>query len=334
MITIGLENCLVSPPRRLARAKSGLLVNQASVDRYFRYAHDLFNQAFPGQLAVLFSPQHGLWSEDQDNMVETPHGFHPRLQVPVISLYAESRKPPGDTLAELDCLVIDLQDVGTRVYTYIWTLSYCLEACAEHDVAVIVLDRPNPLGGRYVEGPRLEMAYASFVGRASIPMAHGLTIGEMARYLNAAMGIGAPLEVVPMTGWRREMAYADTGRVWVPPSPNLPRIEGVGLYPGMVLVEGTNLSEGRGTTTPFELLGAPFVDPFALIDAVGRWRLRGVHLRPLAFKPTFQKWEGKTCGGVFLHLTDRHVCRPYRTAVVLLDAIARLWRDQFQWLEP
>jgi uncharacterized protein YbbC (DUF1343 family) len=198
----------------------------------------------------------------------------------------------------------------------------------------MVLDRPNPLGGRRVEGPRLQPDYASFVGRAPVPMAHALTIGEMARYLNGSMGIGAALEVVPMTGWRREMTYGDTGRRWVPTSPNLPRLEGVGLYPGMVLVEGTNLSEGRGTTTPFEIVGAPFIGPYALADALGQWDLPGITFRPLTFKPTFQKWQGRQCGGVFLHVLDDRALRRYRSAVVLLGCIRHLWPEAFQWLPP
>ncbi len=333
-VAIGLENCRASPPDVLIGARFGLLVNQASVDYRFRYAHDLLDEAFPSQLAALFSPQHGLWSEDQDNMVETPHGHHPRLRVPIHSLYAESRKPTADSLEGLDCLVVDLQDVGTRVYTYIWTLSYCLEACAERGIPVVVLDRPNPLGGRYVEGPRLDHSYASFVGRASIPMAHGLTIGEMARYLSAAMGLGATVQVVPMTGWRRNMAYHETGRRWIPASPNLPRIEGVLVYPGMVLVEGTNLSEGRGTTTPFEVIGAPFIDAYAFVDALDDWALPGVAYRPLSFKPTFQKWQDQTCGGVYFHIVDEKAYRPYRTAVVLLGCLRQLYPKEFQWLMP
>ena len=333
-VTIGLENCLRFPPRILAKARFGLLANQASVDRRFRYSHDLLSEAFPGRLGALFSPQHGFCGEDQDNMIETPHGFHRRLGVPIYSLYAERRKPPAESLAGLDCLVVDLQDVGTRVYTFVWTLSYCLEACAEQAVPVVVLDRPNPLGGRRAEGPRLQMPYASFIGRAPVPMAHALTLGEMARYLNGSMGIGASVEVVPMTGWRREMTYRDTGRPWIPTSPNLPRLEGVGLYPGMVLVEGTNLSEGRGTTTPFEVVGAPFVDPDALADALGQWDLPGVTYRPLAFKPTFQKWQGQACGGVFLHVVDDRAFRPYRSAVVLLACAGQLWPEAFEWLSP
>ncbi len=333
-VIMGLENCLASPPRTIAHGRFGLLVNQASVDYQYRYAHDLLAEAFPGQLGALFSPQHGMWSEDQDNMVETPHGHHARLGVPIHSLYAESRMPTAQSLSELDCLVVDLQDVGTRVYTYIWTLSYCLEACARNGIPVVVLDRPNPLSGRFVEGPRLELAFASFVGRASIPMAHGLTIGEMALYLNSAMNIGATVEVVPLSGWHRDTVFHEIGRPWVPPSPNLPRIEGVSVYPGTVLVEGTNLSEGRGTTTPFEVIGAPFIDPYLLAEALSDWELPGVTYRPLTFKPTFQKWHDQACGGVYLHVLDESTFRPYRTAVALLGCIVRLYPNEFQWLQP
>ena len=333
-VTVGLENCLSTAPQILGGARFGLLANQSSVDCRFRCAPDLLDEAFPGRLKALFSPQHGYHAEDQDNMIETAHGRHRRLGVPIHSLYAETRKPTARSLDGLDCLVVDLQDVGTRVYTYVWTVSYCLEACAEQGIPVLLLDRPNPLGGRRVEGPRLQTAYASFIGRAPVPMAHALTIGEMARYLNGSMAIGATLEVVPMTGWRREMTYADTGRRWIPPSPNLPRLEGVGVYPGMVLVEGTNLSEGRGTTTPFEIVGAPFIDPYVLADALAEWDLPGVTFRPLTFKPTFQKWQDRECGGVFVHVLDDRAFRPYRTAVVLLGCVRRLWPEAFQWLPP
>ena len=333
-LLFGLENCLASPPTILSGARFGLLCNQASVDAEFRYSHDLLSQAFPGRLAAIFSPQHGFFSQDQDNMIETPHGRHPRLEIPVYSLYAQSRKPSPQSLEGLDCLVVDLQDVGTRVYTYIWTLAYCLEACRERDIPVLILDRPNPIGGRRVEGPKLDEAYTSFIGRASIPMAHGLTIAEMARYLNRAMGIEATVEVVPMTGWRREMLFTDTRRHWVPPSPNLPRFEGVVLYPGMVLIEGTHLSEGRGTTTPFEVVGAPYVDPFDLVDALAEWHLPGVAFRPLTFRPTFQKWQDELCGGVYFHVLSERDFLPYRTTVVLLACIRQLYPDAFEWLEP
>lgn len=333
-VSVGLENCLASPPDVFSHGRFGLLVNQASVDFRFRYAHDLFSSAFPGQLGALFSPQHGLWSEDQDNMIETPHRHHPQLKIPVYSLYGECRKPKAEWFHGLDCLVVDLQDVGTRVFTYHWTLSYCLEVCQTLGIPLVILDRPNPLGGTRAEGPRLNTAYASFVGRASVPMAHGLSIGEMALYLNRAMEIGADVQVVPMTGWRREMAYADTGRRWIGPSPNLPRIEGVDLYPGMVLIEGTNLSEGRGTTTPFEIIGAPYIDPHAWAESLDAWELPGVVYRPVAFKPTFHKWQHQECGGLFFHVLDRRAFRPYRTTVAMLASVCRLWPQAFQWLRP
>ncbi|MFV2066631.1 MAG: exo-beta-N-acetylmuramidase NamZ domain-containing protein [Pirellulales bacterium] len=333
-VTIGLERCLAEPPDLLRGARFGLLSNQASVDRRFRYAHQLLAERFPGQLRALFGPQHGLWSEQQDNMVETAHGRDAELQLPVHSLYADRPRPSRDQLRGLDLLVVDLQNVGTRVYTYSWTVSYCLEACAEAGIPLLVLDRPNPVGGLLVEGPRLDPLYSSFVGRHPIPMRHGLTMAEMARYLNRAMGIDAEIDTVPMQGWHRGLHFTETGRTWLPASPNLPRIEGVDLYPGQVLVEGTNLSEGRGTTTPFEVIGAPFIDPPRLIEAIGAYDLPGVVFRPIRFEPTFHKWCGTSCGGLHLHVVDRRAMRPYRTAVALLAAIGRLWPDAFAWTAP
>jgi uncharacterized protein YbbC (DUF1343 family) len=333
-LALGLEVCLDRPPRILQYARIGLVANQASVDGRFRHAHELLAERFPGRLAALFGPQHGLWSEQQDNMVETPHAVHPRLRIPVHSLYAERRKPTPAMLAGLDALVVDLQDVGTRVYTYVWTLSYCLEACAEQGIPLVVLDRPNPLGGQVVEGPTLEPAFASFVGRAPIPMRHALTIGELALWLRAHFSLDVELEVVPMRGWQRAMLWPDLGRAWVPPSPNLPRFEGALVYPGQVLLEGTRLSEGRGTTTPFEACGAPFVDPEALRDALEEAGVRDFVARPVRFEPTFQKHRGRSCGGVFLHALDPREVRPYRASVALLAAVRRLWPDGFEWLPP
>jgi uncharacterized protein YbbC (DUF1343 family) len=331
-VAVGLEVALQSPPPILAGARFGLLCNQASLDRGFRQAPELLAERFPGRLVALFSPQHGLWSEQQDNMVETPHGEEPAMRVPVHSLYSETRAPTPAMLAGLDLLVVDLQDVGTRVYTFVWTMLHCLRACAAARLPVLVLDRPNPLGGLAIEGPLLETPYTSFVGEAVIPMRHGLTMAELARWLNR--GIGCDLHVVPMQGWRRAMHWSDTGRVWVPTSPNLPRIEGVGVYPGMVLLEGTNLSEGRGTTTPFEVCGAPFVDALAWRRALAPHELAGVVLRPIRFEPTFQKWQGRSCGGLFLHVTDRAAFEPYRTALCLLATARALWPRQFAWRPP
>lgn len=336
-IELGLEVACADPPPILRSARAvGLLSNQASVDADFEHAADRLHRVLGDRLAALFGPQHGLWSTEQDNMVETGHARHPRLGIPVHSLYSETRRPTPAMLDGIDLLVVDLQDVGTRVYTYVWTLTNCMAACAERGVAVLVLDRPNPLGGELAEGPLLDPAFASFVGGAAIPMRHGLTLGELARHCNDELGIGAILHTVPVRGWRRSMLWPDTGRAWVPPSPNLPRFEGALVYPGQVLLEGTNLSEGRGTTTPFEQFGAPFVDPFALRDAVSdRGRdLAGVTLRPVQFVPTFQKHSGVPCGGLFLHVTDARSFRPLRTTAALLRATRELWPDRFEWLPP
>ena len=320
----GLEVALAEPPRRLREAmRFGLLMNQASVDGRFRLAHELLHARFPGRLVALFSPQHGLFAEQQDNMVESGHGREPRTGAALFSLYSETRKPRPEWLRGLDLLVIDLQDVGCRVYTFIWTVSLCLEACKEAGVPVLLLDRPNPLGGEVVEGAWLDPAYASFVGRAPIPMRHDLTMGEMASFLNRTLAIGADLEVVRCEGLDRRHRWRDLGRPWVPTSPNLPRIEGVDVYPGQVVLEGTNLSEGRGTTTPFELWGAPFLDPAELRDQFDALELPGVVARPLRFEPTFHKWKGESCGALFLHVTDERAFQPYRTTLSLL---ALSWR--------
>ncbi|MBI3463032.1 MAG: DUF1343 domain-containing protein, partial [Planctomycetes bacterium] len=333
-VQIGLETCLDAPPEILRGQRFGLLMNQASIDHRFRYAHHLLAERFPGQLKALFSPQHGLWGEQQDNMIESAHRTDQRLGVPVYSLYSKTRRPTPEMLDGLDCLVVDLQDVGTRVYTFIWTVSYCLEACAATGIPVVVLDRPNPIGGELVEGPCLDPAFASFVGRAPIPMRHALTMGEMAAYLNDHFKLGAELYVVRMNGWRRAMTFSETGLPWVLPSPNLPRIEGVDVYPGQVLLEGTNLSEGRGTTVPFEVCGAPYIDPEQLIEALGAFDLPGLSLRPIRFEPTFQKWKGQSCGGLYLHVTDRQTFRPYRATLAMLACVRRLWPNDFAWRSP
>jgi uncharacterized protein YbbC (DUF1343 family) len=334
-VVIGLENCLESPPKALSgAARFGLLLNQASVNKDFEYASNLLARRFPGKLAALFSPQHGLWSEQQENMIETGHSRDESLGVPIHSLYSETRKPTPAMLKGLECLVVDLQDVGTRIYTFAWTMMACMEASAEAGIQVVVLDRPNPLGGEAVEGELLDLHYASFVGRSSVPMRHGLTMGELARWLNARHKIGADLHVVKMTGWARRMLWPETGRTWVLTSPNLPRWEGCLVYPGQVLLEGTNLSEGRGTTTPFEVFGAPFINPAKLLAELAPFQLTGLRLRPTRFEPTFHKWQGKSCGGLYLHVTDPQAFRPLRTTLALLTGIRRLWPKELAWRDP
>ena len=330
----GLEVCAANPPEILCGTRFGLVMNQASIDSAFRTADEVLEESLPGQLAALFGPQHGLWSEQQDNMTETPHILDPLRKIPVYSLYADVRKPTQAMLEGLDVLVIDLQDVGTRVYTYLWTLSLCLEAAAEKGIAVVVLDRPNPLGGDVFEGPMLNREFASFVGRVPMPMRHGLTLAEAARHLNRECGIGANLHWVPMQGYRRGSYWPEHGRPWFPPSPNLPRLEGALVYPGQVLLEGTMLSEGRGTTTPFELCGAPYIDPKALLNKLEEFECDGMWARPYRFEPTFQKYAQQSCCGLFLHPTNASMLRSYRFTVAMIACIAKLWPRQFAWRQP
>lgn len=333
-IRFGLDRVAQDPPPTMQGARLGLLMNQASVDSRLRYACDVIADAFPEQLTTLFAPQHGLWGEQQANMIESSHSVHPQLGIPVHSLYSETRSPTAAMLEEVDCLVVDLQDVGTRVYTFIWTVSYCLQACAAASIPIVVLDRPNPLGGELVEGPLLEAGQESFVGRAMIPMRHGLTIGELTLLVNELLEIGAEVHVVPLRGWRREMNWDATERRWIWPSPNLPRPESVAVYPGMVLLEGTHLSEGRGTTLPFEVFGAPYIDPYRLAERLQQYALPGVAGLPLRFVPTFDKWSGESCGGLLLEVTDANAFRPVLTSVVALAAVRSLWPAEFRWLSP
>ena len=330
-VLTGLEVALRDPPTRLQQCKAfGLVCNQASVTDQFLHAADALHERYPKQLRTLFGPQHGMWSTEQDNMIETPHASYRGMKV--FSLYSETRKPTPEMLAGLDLLLVDLQDVGTRVYTYIWTLVHCLEACAEQGIAVMVLDRPNPLGGVIAEGELLDPEFASFVGRCAIPMRHGLTIGELAVHCNQVLGTGCELHVVTTREWQRSMMWPDTGRAWVPPSPNLPRFEGALVYPGQVLLEGTNLSEGRGTTTPFEQFGAPWIDARELAGALPR--VEGAVLRPVCFEPTFQKWAGATCHGLFVHVTDARTFRSYRLTLLMLRELRRLHANKLAWNDP
>ncbi|MFV0446697.1 MAG: exo-beta-N-acetylmuramidase NamZ domain-containing protein [Planctomycetaceae bacterium] len=333
-VTTGLEQLLRESPALLDRATFGLLMNQASVDRKLNYACDRLAERFPGQLRALFSPQHGLWGEQQANMIETPHGRYSPLDLPVYSLYSETRRPTVEMLSGLDCVVVDLQDVGTRIYTFVWTLLEVLRSCAGAGIKVVVLDRPNPLGGVVIEGPLLEPQFQSFVGGATIPMRPGLTMAELALLLNAELAIGCQLTVVPMIGWKRDMLFAETGLPWVAPSPNMPRLETTLVYPGQVLLEGTTLSEGRGTTLPFELVGAPGLDPFQLCAELEQQPHPGLQLRPVWFRPTFDKHAGQSCGGVAMQVVDPSAIRSFRWTLALLDVVRHIAPPALNWLPP
>jgi len=334
MIRLGIEQLLREPPASLAGCRLGLLCNQASVDHRFRHGRELIQAAFPGQLTCLFSPQHGFFAEKQDNMQESDHGEDPESRLPVFSLYGDTRRPEPAMLDHLDVLLVDLVDVGTRVYTFLYTLAYCLEAAAACNKRVMILDRPNPLGGLAVEGNILQDDCRSFVGLYPLPMRHGLTLGELALLLNDHFRIGAEVEVVAMGGWRRAMLFPQTGLPWVFPSPNMPAFITALVYPGQVIWEGTNISEGRGTTLPFELFGAPFIDPAAIREKLRDIELPGCLLRPLRFEPTSGKWAGWVCAGFQLHVTDAAAFLPYRTSLALLQAVMTLYPDQFACKPP
>lgn len=333
-VTLGLERLTASPPAHLSGRRIGLLCNSASLDRNLKHARLLLADCFGKRLTTLFSPQHGLFAEKQDNMIESAHRIDPLLRIPVFSLYSVTRMPTRDMFEPIDVLIIDLQDVGTRVYTFIYTMSYCMEAAMRFGRKIIVLDRPNPIGGVLSEGNCLAASFRSFVGRYPLPMRHGMTIGELALMFNTEFGIGCDLEVIPMLGWRREMLYHQTGLPWVAPSPNLPAPVSALVYPGQVIWEGTNVSEGRGTTQPFELFGAPYLDPERIIQVLGGRFLPGAILRPMEFEPTFNKWQGQACRGFQLHVTDPAGFRPFKTSLALLQAILHCHKEAFQWKKP
>lgn len=334
MVKLGLEVLLETKAEKIKGQRWGLLCNPASVDHRFRHARKLIAETFPDRLKALYSPQHGLYAEKQDNMIESEDRVDPLLGLPVFSLYGHTRIPDQSMLEPIDTLLIDLQDVGTRVYTFIYTVSYCLEAAAKFGKEVVVLDRPNPVNGIHVEGNCLDPEYASFVGRYPIPMRHGMTIGEIALLFNRHFHIDCELSVISMEGWQRQMYFADTGLPWIAPSPNLPTPTSALVYPGQVLFEGTNVSEGRGTTQPFELFGAPYFEPDKILNFIDPANLEGAALRPVEFEPTSNKWQGRRCRGFQIHVTTPGSLRPYRLGLALLQAAKICHPGLFQWKTP
>ncbi len=334
-VQIGFERLLAQTPSALKKARLGFLCNQATVGRDWQPLWQVLARQFPQSLVALFSPQHGLWGEKQDNMVASADAVEPVTGLPVFSLYGERLRPSPESLGLIDVLLVDLPDVGTRVYTFAATMAYAMQAAAQQGKKVVILDRPNPIGGVQVEGNLLKTAMASIVGPYPLPMRHGLTLGELARYYNESFQIGCDLAVVPVQGWDRSRYFDATGLPWVLPSPNLPILDTAIVYPGQVLLEGTNLSEGRGTTRPFELFGAPFINPLEVTAALkGDYELPGVIVRETWFQPTFHKWAGEVCGGFQLHVTDRRAFKPYYTTLAFLQVILQLYPDQFHWLQP
>jgi uncharacterized protein YbbC (DUF1343 family) len=331
-VRLGSERLLCSPA--LDGRQVGVVCNPASIDHEFGHIADRLAAHPKARLAAIFGPQHGFRSDVQENMIETGHARDDVRRVPVYSLYSETREPTAEMLRGLDMLVIDLQDVGTRIYTYIYTMANCLTACRRHGIKAMVCDRPNPIGGLDVEGPMLVRGFESFVGQYPIPMRHGMTIGELARLFNEQFGIGADLEVVAMEGWRRDSYSDQTDVPWVLPSPNIPTVDTAVVYPGTVLFEGASVSEGRGTTRPFELLGAPGIIAERFAEGLNRLELPGVHFRPALFEPTFHKHAKAACGGCQIHVTDRRSFRPVLAGVALLIAFRAALSERFQWRDP
>lgn len=333
MVKTGLEVFLSQPPSTTNR-RLGLLCNPASVDHRLVHARQRISRELPGRLKALYAPQHGFYAEKQDNMIESADRLDPLTGLPVFSLYGATRIPTRAMLDPIDVMLIDLQDVGTRVYTFGSTLSHCMEAARRYGKTIMVLDRPNPIGGSRIEGNLLQSDCASFVGRYPIPMRHGLTLGELALLINTRFGIGCHLEVVPMQGWQRPMTFSGTGLPWVAPSPNLPTPVSAAVYPGQVIWEGTNISEGRGTSQPFELFGAPFLEPDLLIARIDPALSQGAVLRPVEFEPTSNKWSGHPCRGFQIHVTDPALYSPYALSLALYQAVYQTYPGRFAYLKP
>ena len=333
-VLLGLER-LLNERMGLARgARVGLICNQASVDHSLNHAADLLRSEKGINLTALFGPQHGIRGEVQDNMVETEHTIDKATGVPVFSLYSETRDPTEEMLKDVDVLVFDLQDVGCRIYTFIYTLANCMRVAGRLGKKVIVCDRPNPISGDYIEGNILEASYASFVGQFPIATRHGMTVGELALMFEKQFGIACEVEVVPMLGWERADWLDDTDVPWVMPSPNMPTLDSATVFPGTVHLEGTQVSEGRGTTRPFEIIGAPYIDGDELTLYLRGMGLPGVFFRSCGFRPTFQKHAEEICGGVQIHVTDRRSFRPVITGIAIVKAIYELYPEDFRWKDP
>jgi uncharacterized protein YbbC (DUF1343 family) len=323
-------------PEKFRGARIGALLHPASVSSSLeqasrileRYNNNLF------RLAAFFGPQHGFLGQTQDDMVEWKSFEHPHLRIPVYSLYGEHREPTAEMLNGLDVLLVDLQDVGARYYTFIWTMYLCMRACEQQGVLVVVLDRPNPINGVTTEGPALDVNYKSFVGMHSIPVRHGRTIGELAQQFRNEAFPKCELSVLAMKNWKRQTWFDQTGLPWVMPSPNMPTPDTATVYPGMCLLEGTNISEGRGTTRPFEIFGAPFIDGEKLCSELNKLKLPGVFFRENYFQPTFHKFTAELCSGAQIHVTDRKEFRPFQTGVEIIRQVRKIYPEQFQWRQP
>ncbi len=333
MVKTGLDHISNSLPRFFKGANVGLLCHPASVNSSLIHASDILPKIKGINLKCFFGPQHGIRGETQANMIEWEGFKDKKTGLPVYSLYGNNRKPTEKMLENIDILICDMMDIGSRYYTYIWTLYLCMEACAKKGIKVVVLDRPNPINGITMEGPVLDEYYASFVGLKPLPIRHGMTIGEIAAYFKGEFIPNADITIIKMSNWRRHQYYDETGLQWVMPSPNIPSVDAALVYPGMCLLEGTTLSEGRGTTKPFELFGAPYMDPDKVSWYLNGLKLPGVYFRPNYFKPTFDKFKDLVCGGAQIHILNRNTFKPFLTGIAVIQASVKLYPKQFKWLK-
>ncbi len=329
---LGLDIFLEQYVGQFTGKRIGLVTNMTGVNSKLVPTIDLFFGHPDIQLTALYGPEHGIRGDAKEGQT-VASSIDPYTQLPVYSLYGETRKPTKEMLEDIDVVVFDLQDIGTRYYTYIYTMAYVMEACKEFGKEFVVLDRPNPISGDAVEGNLVEKDVRSFVGLYPIPNRHGMTIGELALLFNHAFNIGCDLKVIPMRGWKREMYFDETGLFWVPPSPNSTGIDMSILYPGTCLVEGTNLSEGRGTTRPFEYIGAPFIEGYRLAKVFNEKSMQGVLARPISFIPTYQKYKDEVCEGIQLHVVDRKSFHSLKTGLTLIETIADLYPSHFKFVQ-
>ena len=321
MVMTGLEILAENLPAGLRGKRIGILCHASSITRDYSHITDIFFNTNECSLSAIFGPQHGIYGQTQDNMIEWQSHLHPIFNVPLFSLYGEYRKPVPEMLKNIDVLLIDLQDIGARLYTYIWTVKLCMEACSEAGMPVWILDRPNPIGRLPFDGPLLKEEFFTFVGGASIPLCHRMTIGEMALWIKEKYCQKCDLTIIWMKNWRRSSLFHETGLPWVLPSPNMPTIQTAIVYPGTVLIEALNLSEGRGTTIPFELFGAPFIEPIKLKKNLDARDIPGCYFRIHSFIPTFNKFSGVLCNGLQVHVTNPGTYHPVVTALEIFDAI-------------
>ncbi len=333
-INLGIERLLTEKIEMLRGARVGLVCNQASVNHGFRHVADVFHEHPDINLTTLFGPQHGIRGDVQDNMIETGHATDRKTGLPIYSLYSETREPTEEMLRDVDIIIFDLQDVGTRIYTFIYTLANCMRAAKKFGKKVIACDRPNPIGGEKVAGVVLDPACASFVGQFPIATRHGMTVCELGRMFNEQFGIGCDLELVTMSGWSRHLWYDDTDSPWVLPSPNMPTSDTTIVFPATVHLEGTQMSEGRGTTKPFEFAGAPYIDADDFAGALAEFDFPGVYFRSCGFMPTFQKHAGQACGGVQIHVTDRDAFEPVIAGIAIVKSAFDMYGEHFDWKDP